>query len=598
MTPTLRILGMVLPLLAAATAQAQKNIVNEELDRASGTRVQVRSVFDPLPPSGYAPMRVVAVNGQRRDAAWSFSFSSQNTTYRGQNRHTSSFTLQMPARSTQSALLLVPMSVAYGQRSYGFGSHSLRLDIEGTGFDGTPHFDHEARVANFPAVAISSNLAEYSIPGLNREVESRARSSSYYGSGRADIFGSQFEPEDLPDSWLGFSGFDYVLLSSTDWQKVKPQGRRALLEWARLGGHVHMFIPEGATPHGLGPPFLSGTGEKEMSLGSVQTIPWDGKKLPASETVARYWNKNKRVSDLTEGHANVSWPLLKLLGSPSFASWQVILFLVVFGVLVGPVNLFVLAPAGKRHKLFVTTLLLSVGASLAMVALILIQDGTGGTGRRFVAVNLEPEEAAAYVTQEQVSRTGVLFGAAYEMKQPALVEPVALPKSPWAKLTADMTSHPADLAQHGRERQGTYFQSRAEQGQVLQAVVPTRGRLELKTGLAPGAAPELVSALGFTVNQLFYIDAQGKVWQLREPLATGQSATLAEAQVLITDAWLTAGMAPADDALLKKLSHAIARKRSYFIATARQAPGFTLETLPSIRWQDDRILVFGPVAQP
>jgi hypothetical protein len=147
---------------------------------------------------------------------------------------------------------------------------------------------------------------------------------------------------------------------------------------------------------------------------------------------------------------------LALLGTRSFASWQVLVFLVIFGVLVGPVNLFVLAPAGKRHKLFITTPLLSIGASIVMVGLILIQDGTGGTGRRFIAINLQPDEAAAYVTQEQISRTGVLFGTGFEMKQPVLIEPVALPDTPWVKLKS--TNHqPAGEPDAGGSRTTRQF---------------------------------------------------------------------------------------------------------------------------------------------
>lgn len=581
------------------TAQAQKRIADEELDRATGTRVQVRSVFDPLPPSGYAPMRVVATNGASRDGRWLFSFHSQTSNYRGQNKHGSSFALDMPARSTQSALMLVPLAVAYGDRSYGNDSHALRLEISDTGFESKTHHDHDGRVGEFPAVAISAALAEYSIAGLNKEVQSkRSGSTSYYG-GRADLFGSQFEPEDLPDSWLGFSGFDYVLLASTDWQKLKPQVRRALLEWVRLGGKLHVFLSPGVTPAALGLPLVTSAGTKRLSLGTVQTFEWDGKKLSAFETVSRYWNTARRANDLTQGHSTLTdWPLLGQLGVRSFASWQVMVFLVVFGVLVGPVNLFVLAPAGRRHKLFVTTPLLSVGASVVMVVIILFQDGTGGVGRRFIAVNLEPEDAAAYVTQEQVSRTGVLFGAGFQMKQPALVEPVAMPASPWAKLKSDSFSQPADLTQEGRERRGNYFQSRAEQGQLLRAVVPTRARVELKAGAGPEDAPVLISALGFTVEELYYVDAAGAKWKLAEPLSTGQSATLVKSDVSMTNPWIKAALAPAEEDLLREINNAASGNRAFFVAKAAKAPDFVLETLPAIRWQQDQILVFGPVAQP
>ena len=73
-------------------------------------------------------------------------------------------------------------------------------------------------------------------------MESRLRSSGggYYGG--PATFGSRFDVSDLPDSWLGYSGFDIILLSSIDCQKLKPGVKRALLEWVRLGGTLHCLL--------------------------------------------------------------------------------------------------------------------------------------------------------------------------------------------------------------------------------------------------------------------------------------------------------------------------------------------------------------------
>jgi hypothetical protein len=577
--------------LLATAAHAQKNIANEELDMRTGTRVQVRSVFDPLPPSGYAPMRIVATNGTSQNARWGFAFHSRTQHYRLQNEHGSSFALDVPSRSTQSALFLVPLAVGYG--NHGNNGRTLSVAFSGTGFYVSPKFDRDNRDIGFPAIALSETLAEFSITQLNKDLESRLHSSSRYYGGSA-AFGSRFDASDLPDSWLGYSGFDFVLLSGTDWQKLKPAVQRALVEWVRLGGKLHIYATSGITGASLGLP-----GEMGTSLGQLKVFNWDGKTLPASGTVGRYWGAAQRVNTLISDHTvGIRWPLLSQLGLRSFASWQVLVFLVVFGLLVGPVNLFVLAPAGKRHKLFVTTPLLSIGASLVMIVLILVQDGTGGIGRRFIAINLEPSEAAAYVTQEQVSRTGVLLGAGFEMKQPALVEPLALPDNQWVKLKDRGTGQPANLTQEGRARRGNFFQSRAEQGQVLRAAVSTRARLELKAGAAPDAPPTLISALGFTVDELFYTDAAGTHWRLEKPLSTGQSATLVKADDSSQRMWRESAILPAVEGLRSQLADAIKDRRSCFIATAHQAPDFTLDTLSSIRWADDHIVVFGPVTQP
>ena len=95
--------------------------------------------------------------------------------------------------------------------------------------------------------------------------------------------------------------------------------------------------------------------------------------------------------------------------------------LVLFGILVGPVNLFVLAKSGRRHRLFITTPLISLGASLLLILLIIFQDGFGGRGMRRVLMEVRPDagQNAAFLHQEQIARTGILTGTASPWIPPA-----------------------------------------------------------------------------------------------------------------------------------------------------------------------------------
>ena len=159
-------------------------------------------------------------------------------------------------------------------------------------------------------------------------------------------------------------------------------------------------------------------------------------------------------------------------------------------------------------------------------------------------------------------------------------------------------SQSANLSLKGKKRSGNYFQSRTEQAQAIHAAVSTRARVELKGGAAPDAPPSLISALGFTVDELFFIDEAGKSWKAKAAVGTGQAATM-EA---IDDSALRAGWEKATSfsgAQLKSdlKDNALVRKGCFY-ATAKSAPGFTQETLSSIRWKDDRVVVFGSIAKP
>jgi hypothetical protein len=595
--------------LLASSALAQKTITNGNLTSDGARALEIRSVFDPLPPSGYAPLRIVATNGTDGDMRWDFSFLSKTQQFRRENEHRSRLALAVPAHSTQSATFLAPLSVNYGDTSSGYwnNNHQLHVSVDVPGLSTKSFQDYANRADDFPAIAISKGLADANHSKLKDEIERRTKSGSR-GGGSSNFFGSAFSPADLPEDWRGLSGFDFLMISSSEWQSLKPGQQLAVMQWVRFHGELHIYATAGITPAGLGLPQGFESDQKEISLGVIKLIRWDSKSLDAGVTVGRYYGTQTRAQDITAGYSGLStgsirkpvWELLNALGERNFASWQVVAFLVVFGILVGPVNLFVLAPSGRRHRLFITTPLLSVGASVLMVGIILTQDGTGGMGARLIAIDLQPEEAAAYVTQEQVSRTGVLLGGGFEVKQPALIEPLALPDTPWVKLKSNNNSQPAQLSQEGSLRGGNYFQSRAEQGQILRAVVSSRARLEMKTGLAADADPEVISALGFSIDDLFYVNANGGVWRAKGALATGQQVKLTKSDSSTLRSTLEAPIKLSGGHTRSRLMGLIngTLPRSTFFAIAKAAPGFAIDTLPSIRWQQDRVVVFGSLAQP
>ncbi|MFM2178412.1 MAG: hypothetical protein RL015_2510 [Verrucomicrobiota bacterium] len=591
--------------LLVANAQAQQTITSGVLVPENATSLEIRSVFDPLPPSGYAPLRIIASNSSEADSRWDFAFHSKVDHFRMENSHRSRFQMLVPARGTQSASYLVPLVVNYGGSSSWSENHQLLIAVDATGVGHRDFHKYGQRSDDFPAIAISKRLAEVNHTRLKDEVEQRAKSSGARG-GLAKIFGSEFNPHDLPEDWRGLSGFDVLMISDAEWQSIKSGQRLAILQWARLGGQIDFYAISPTTAKALGLP-VDNAGK--LSLGEVHFRTWDGKNLDAETVVGRLWGRAKRVKALTNdytGQTGVApakkpdWAVLDSLGLRRFASWQVIVFLVIFGILVGPANLFLLAPTGKRHRLFVTTPLLSIGASVIMLIIILFQDGIGGLGSRFVLINLEPEEAAAYVTQEQASRTGVLFGAGFEMKQPVLIEPLALPDSPWVKLKNTMTSQGVTLSQDDRLRSGNYFQSRAEQGQILRAVVPTRARLEVKPAASTGAAPQLISALGFTLSELFYIDAEGGVWHGDKTLASGQQVPLQKSdEPTLRKTWKAfVSLSQGQNRRCFEAPGLGQLPKNSFFGRVSEAPEMTLQTLPSIRWNSDIIAVFGRVTTP
>jgi len=101
--------------------------------------------------------------------------------------------------------------------------------------------------------------------------------------------------------------------------------------------------------------------------------------------------------------------------------------------------------------------------------------------------------------------------------------------------------------------------------------------------------------LGFTLEEMFYVDGNGTLWSLRSPLATGQKADLSKAEMNLLSDWYARRR---EASKMKELQNLLAQPRNHFFASAKSAPGFMQDTLSSIRWQQDEILVYGSVTPP
>lgn len=221
-------------------------------------------------------------------------------------------------------------------------------------------------------------------------------SSSGYSSNESCF--ASFLPAHLPTDWRAYAGLDILALSSDEWNTLPPGVRTVIRQWVILGGVLDLYY-SGPAPDAIRQELgVEGTTGDLALLGAgrVRSSKWDGKELTGEQW--RYFKEGAPgLSDLNVRHntaetaltgANRSIPAAGLrdaLGIRSFAAWQVGLILLLFGVVVGPVNLFYLAGPGRRHRLFFTTPVIALAASAVLIAVIFLQDGAGGadSGRRW-----------------------------------------------------------------------------------------------------------------------------------------------------------------------------------------------------------------------
>lgn len=568
------LLASILPLLA------QQQLIHNVYDTATDTNVEVLALFTRPAPSGYFPVRVKISNNLKNERSATVDFQSTNSS-NGTLRCNSTFSFSAGPGKSVTRDILVPLAPPSGS-SYGGGNITVRLSgsLGSAAQNVYENFSREQ-----PAVLLSEALFTPNASALDAAMRSSS-SGSYSGGSN---FAAKFDPKQLPDEWLAFAGYDSLILTDADWTNIPPGGRNAILSWLRMGGQLIVYTLGKSSTAELGLPSDAGFGKLETkSLGTDL-------KLDAPATVGLVSSKlNPSLQASLTNDYSSGWPLQAHFGEKKFRYALFVIVLILFAILVGPVNLFVFAKSGQRHKLFITTPLISLGASLVLIVLIIAQDGFGGNGMRRVLMEVRPDSGinAAYIHQEQFCRTGVLTGSGFTIPTPATMMPVPISASRWARFTdSDRVDANFHLQPEAGKIQasGDWFQSRSEQGEVLSAVISTRGRIERTD--TPGT---FLSTFAFPIDKLYFRDAAGN-WFRGEGIEAGKKFTPVGVDVVMAKSELMRE-AKAFAARNRRFLTNIMERGDHYIAVTTQAPG--IDTLPGIHWKETKTVITGPVVAP
>lgn len=555
---------------------AQETMIREVYDPGTDTHVEVLALFTNPSCGGFFPVRVKIANNLNSDRSVFLNFESTSS-YQETASTNSSFNFTAPAGKSVTRDIMVPL--APPADSYGSSTVTARL---GGSLGNAQNSISSSFGSTQPAVLLSDSLFAPHASSLDAEI-----SGKFSSSRGSTEFSAKFDPKQLPDDWLAFSGYDSVIMTDTDWSKVPPGGRNAILSWVRLGGQLLVYSKTQSTRASLGLPEATG-------FGSIQTPLLITGKTFAREmvnTVTRNPTKPRQVS--VQSDFVRSWPLQKLFGEQKFRYSLFVVVLIVFGIVVGPVNLFVFAKSGQRHKLFITTPIISLVASLIMIGMIIVQDGFGGSGIRRVLMEVRPDGGlnSAYIHQEQFSRTGVLTGSDFTIPTPAFFSPVEIANSRWARYSDTSAKGAFNLkpADGKLMASGDWFQSRSEQGHILSAVVSTRGRIE-KTDI-PGT---YLSTFEFPIETIYLLDDSNQ-WQRASDIQAGKRFAFTPVDGSTTVKALMDEAAAFAQRNRDLFTPTIIRS-GHFVAITTRAPG--IETNPSVRWKETRTVITGPVVAP
>ncbi|GHC49290.1 hypothetical protein [Roseibacillus persicicus] len=565
---------------------AQHVFYDHEYNPKTGTSLKMTAMSSTLPSSGYMAVRVTARNGEKIPVSWSFGFTSSDHDYAESNQLSSSFSLSCPPDQQKNVEFLVPLVTAIQDDS----PLSLEVSISGRPpLTSTFEKMTSDQSHNWPCILMSEALYTPNSGPLN----SAAASGSHYGS---PAFAGSFTPRDLTNDWRGYAGFDAIMLTSADWKAIEPGAKTALMKWNRLGGRIVIYaVDPSVTLLSLGIEDAEGD-EAYRSWGSIELLelPASG-LLNASRTMAmmKTGELDPRASIFGKELVS-SWPLQYSFGERSFNPVFFILILIAFGIIVGPVNLFVFAKSGQRHRLFITTPIISLTASALLLLIIVFQDGFGGKGHRLALVEVQPEENTAYIHQQQIARTGVLLNTSFTTKNNAIVTPVALDASRWARITprnggGESRYRISNGEKNTLDLSGDWYKSRSEYGHIVTSIQSTRGRLEL---LSPNGRPSLTSTFDFPIEKIYYVSSSGDLWQSSGEVKSGRKSELVPCTTAEFNDWRSQ-ITKTLNVDSKRRFELLADRQGHFIALAKDGP-FT-DTLGSLSWKESTAIITGPI---
>ncbi len=571
--------------------------IQDSKESSSRSRVTVDSMFGKPGTQGFVPITLTITNKQDRDVPLTLVLDTRDDVRSYPPPTESEFTVIAPARRESVHSLLVPFS---GSGSYNYlGGRILFGQAPPKTFQ-----IYGEQNERFPTLAVSENLAHRSLNELNDAAKDKF--------GR-EKFGASFTPEQLRSDWRTLTSQDGILIDFEEWNDLSKNQQEALLLWVHQGGFLaiyHTDIQRALKQvtddwPSMNLPVSAYRVRENMSseiahnlgLGVLRFREWDGSTLTKGE-IAALTTVEKRRSTLKDGFkSEKQFGLLADYQGLSKGGGLMLIFLTLFAVAVGPLNLFVFARSGRRHRIFITTPIISAIAAALIFASIWLKDGAGGSGNRVVLAELIPgtKSSAASsesggrqflsIRQEQISKTGMIFRPGFKPSEESIIEPIV-------RTSASMSKIPPRYLADGSYERG-FFSSRSEQALSVRSVFPTRTGLEWEFTSGDSPSVSVKSRLPFAVRNLQFFDNEGQRWSAKdEALEPG-----GELQLSLTDE------KKASSTLLplfgkgtrSQVERFLKQKTPHFLAEAAAEGALSIETHPSIRWKEAGTLLIGTV---
>ncbi len=597
-------LALLLALLATVSAQAMKHppiapptgykgIVPITSDEASGVEISASLLFSTTPMEGFVPVHIVAHNNlpEKRRLLINSDCGAMNIDV------TTHWELSIEPRETIETDLFLPLHL-YGPRAVpNFSVHVAGFERErassGLGYSYLPNPQTMYVVLSDDLAgpiwsAVQKMLEDGALPPNTSDI-ARLRIKNIATKGvkgappinKRSLRGSAVTLDVLPADARVLSGVAGLWLSANEWRGLAAARRETILQWIEEGGSLFVGSNE-PLPASL-PELPDAQRFEEIKTRGFGTY----RLVELKDGVLSVEGTARAILALDGSTFPLFWretfnpPLTAYVSEPLLNKPFTIAFVGLFAAMVGPINLFWLAPMGRRHRLFFTVPLISLAGAVLLVVFIFLFDGLGGWGIRNGLVLVTPDRHRATIMQEQVSQTRLLLDKNF----------TAPPNASFSRVLIE--NHPAPASKASRfdhDFSGDWFRSRSRQCHFMQVTLPSRAEVSRQS--AADGAPILLSTASGVFREVFYVDSSGQCWR-GAALTPGRPLTLVKCPISDLQDWGKKATERCSNALRSEWK-IVEGRPGYFFASAEAMPNLPIATLPTIRWERDELLYCGP----
>ncbi len=356
-------------------------------------------------------------------------------------------------------------------------------------------------------------------------------------------------PSRLPTNWLGYTSLRAVFIGPAEWAQLNDAQKSALLTWTACGGDL-FFVdgelnvllpgPNPSTPDDRAPrAYFFGRIHRptsaSVSASGVQRVLADARKVQDS-------NWSLPVNGVRDWSAIAArgfrLPIPGVGGVPARAYMMILLL---FSVIIGPVNYWVLRRNRQQVLLVLTAPLISATFILLLAGYVLAGEGIGVRGRAVTFTMLdEVRKHAATRSSASLYAAGMTPAGGLRFPRDVAAIPIGVEGTGTReRLVLDLTE--------AQQFSAGVIQARSPTNLEQMAFRPARERLSFSTG---DGGLSVVNGLGATVTALSYREGDRR-YILNAPLAPGAKATL-------TSATTASGIeVPADLPLSARFAHLV-----------------------------------------